>query len=196
MSTNELKKVYEDADKSAFFFDQLTPVDLFRRRNIGDKTALMQPTLIGFDRKNDPEPRHPDIWISDDNRKSPQYKDGGANPQDRDNQMVRESNSKPFTRQLIGDASRYIVKGCRTIKGDYRGVSMFDMKNELARNAEWFVLEKNTEIPDGIAITQDGNKRKGVSLHYTVAPKDDMPLALFLQHLKGFEAKLRKQGTE
>jgi hypothetical protein len=34
-----------------------------------------------------------------------------------------------------------------------------------------------------------------LALHYTFAPKDNMPLPLFLQHLKGLEAILKKQTT-
>ena len=39
------------------------------------------------------------------------------------------------------------------------------------------------EIPDGLAVTRDADvTQKGV-VHYTVAPKDDMTLALFLVQL-------------
>ena len=48
MATDILKKIYEGEGKLAFFFEQATPVDLYRRRNIGDKTMIMQPTIIGF----------------------------------------------------------------------------------------------------------------------------------------------------
>lgn len=54
MGTNELKKVYEDADKSAFFFEQPTPVDLFRRRNAPKDDmplALFLQHLKGFEAK-------------------------------------------------------------------------------------------------------------------------------------------------
>jgi hypothetical protein len=97
--------------------------------------------------------------------------------------MLRETNSKPLTQEIIGDASKYIVKGCRTTKGDYRGVSTFDMINPRARDVEWFYIQADTKIPPGLAVTKDGDKRPGEALHYTVAPKDNMSFPLFLQHL-------------
>ncbi len=41
-------------------------------------------------------------------------------------------------------------------------------------------------------MTRDGIKTPGKPLHYTVAPKDDMPFGLFLAHLKGLEASIKK----
>jgi hypothetical protein len=45
------------------------------------------------------------------------------------------------------------------------------------------VLKANTEIPPGLAVTKDHKNMHG-AYHYTIAPKDDMPLELFLQHLE------------
>ena len=185
MATDEMKKIYEAGGKLAYFFEQRTPVNLYRRRNIGDKSMIMQPTIIGFGAED--RPRLPDIKLEDEVGVSPQF-DGAT--------MRREPNSKPLTKQLIGDASKYTVKGCRTIKGDYRGVSVFDMVNPRARGVEWFYIEADTKIPPGLAVTQDGDKRPGESLHYTIAPKDNMPFDLFLQHLTGLEAILKKQATQ
>lgn len=70
--------------------------------------------------------------------------------------MRRESNSKPLTKEIIGDASKYVVQGCRITKGDYRGVSTFDVINPRARGVEWFCIEADTKIPPGLAVTQDG----------------------------------------
>jgi len=62
-------------------------------------------------------PRPPDIYLTDESGASPQYNDQG---------MVRETNSKPPTKQLIADASKYTGRGCRDTVGDFRGVSTFD----------------------------------------------------------------------
>ena len=72
----------------------------------------MQPTLIGFGPED--EPRPPDIYLTDEAGLSPQYAA---------DKMVREPGSKPVTKQLVSDASKYTVKGCRTIKGNYGGVN-------------------------------------------------------------------------
>jgi hypothetical protein len=179
--SDALRKVYEQEGQLANFFEKTVPTDLFRRRNVGDKTPIMQPTIIGFGK--DDRPRPPDIMLRDERGDTPQYNAGG---------MVRESNSKPVTKQLISDASKYVVQGCRTTKGDFRGVSTFDMMNPRAKGVEWFYIPEGTEIPPGLAITRDGRKTPGQSLHHTIAPKDNMPFPLFLQHLKGFEAALKK----
>jgi hypothetical protein len=183
--SDELKKVYERAGSLAYFFEAATPTDLFRRRKVGDKTPFMQPTLIGFG--PDERPRLPDIHLSDESGKSPQFRDGGG--------IEREPASKPLTKQIVADASKYTVRGCRTIKGNYRGVSVFDAPAAMTRDAEWFYIPEGTDIPPGLAVTKDGDKMPGKALHYTIAPKDDMPFTLFLQHLKGFEAVLKKRST-
>jgi hypothetical protein len=63
MATDEMKKIYEARGKLAYFFEQRTPVNLYRRRNIGDKTMIMQPTIIGFGPED--RPRIPDIKLED-----------------------------------------------------------------------------------------------------------------------------------
>ena len=45
--SDELKRLYEGKGLLANFFDVTTPVSLYRRRNMGDKTPVMQPTIIG-----------------------------------------------------------------------------------------------------------------------------------------------------
>lgn len=70
-----------------------------------------------------------------------------------------------------------IVRGCRTTKGEFRGISTFDKKGGFL-GFKWYKLPAGTEIPAALAITQDSAKPH-VANHYTIAPKDDMPLALF-----------------
>ena len=182
--SEELKNIYARAHRSADFFDASVPIDLYRRRKIGDKTPIMQPTIIGFGKAEDP--RLPDIYLEDESGKSPQFNNGD---------MVREPGSKPVTQQIVADAAKYVVRGCRTVKGDYRGVSVFDeIVQSASIGAEWFFIPEGTEIPAGLAITRDGIKKPGRPLHYTVAPKDNMPFGLFLAHLKGLEAAIKKQA--
>lgn len=180
--SDELKTVYDIANKSDRFFDKITPVDLFRGKKKDDTFDLLQPTLIGW--MTHVEPRLPDILVHDSRGVSPQYHGGQAG-----GAIVTEPRSKPTTAQIISDASAYVVKGCRTIRGDHRGVSVFDMANTALSNFDWFKLPANTPIPDSLAVTRDADRaRPGKPTHYTIAPKDDMPLSLFLQHLKGMAA--------
>ena len=186
--SDDLKNIYEAAGKSDRFFDSTTPIDLFRGQKTGDPFDLLQPTLIGWVVQSSGRPRDPDVLLTDASGRSPQYKDGHP-----ESELVTEPRSKPTTAQLVSDASAYVVKGCRTLNGNFRGVSVFDKANNRLGGFDWFRIPSNTQIPPGLAVTRDGDRaRPGESLHYTIAPKDDMPLSLFLQHLKGFSAVAKK----
>jgi hypothetical protein len=52
-----------------------------------------------------------------------------------------------------------------------------------SKPANHFILPANTVIPPGLAATKDHKSREGAD-RYTLAPKDDMPLDPFLQHLR------------
>ncbi|HEV8028691.1 MAG TPA: hypothetical protein VGP50_14750 [Stellaceae bacterium] len=79
---------------------------------------------------------------------------------------------------VIERDGQQIVKGCRCTQGDYRGVSTFDQKSGNLRGARWYRLPKSTAIPEALAITQDTDRTDRPN-HFTIAPKDDMPLPLF-----------------
>jgi hypothetical protein len=77
---------------------------------------------------------------------------------------------------IVEQDGKQIVKGCRCVKRDYRGISTFDRKD--GAGYRWYKLPKSTGIPEALAITQDSD-RTGAANHFTIAPKDDMPLPLF-----------------
>jgi len=87
--------------------------------------------------------------------------------------------------KVVERDNQQIVLGCRCIKGDYRGVSTFDMKVTWfgSKTTKHFKIPADTPIPPGLAVTKDHQNAQG-AFHYTIAPKDDMPLPLFLQQLK------------
>ena len=87
--------------------------------------------------------------------------------------------------KVVERDNQTIVLGCRCIKRDFRGISTFDRKVTWfgSKTTKHFVIPANTPIPAGIAITKDHKNQQG-AYHYTIAPKDDMPMALFLQNLK------------
>jgi hypothetical protein len=80
------------------------------------------------------------------------------------------------------------VAGCRTIQGQHRGISTFDDKNSRLAGFQWFKLPKGTAIPPGLAVTRDSDK--DLIKHYTIAPKDDMPLDLFLVWLNALNSAM------
>lgn len=80
------------------------------------------------------------------------------------------------------DGIQFVV-GCRTIRGKYRGISVFDRANSALRSFKWYKLPAGVKIPEALAITQDDNY-SDMPNHYTIAPKDDMPLDLFQAWIK------------
>ena len=85
------------------------------------------------------------------------------------------------------------VLGCRSTRGDFRGISTFDRTNPALKNFSWHKLPKDTDIPEALAVTQD-SAFKDKANHYTIAPKDDMTLELFLVWLKALSDKMTKDS--
>jgi hypothetical protein len=87
--------------------------------------------------------------------------------------------------KIVERDNQQFVLGCRCVKGDFRGVSTFDKKVTWfgSRTTKHFRISAGTGIPAGLAVTREHKNAQG-AYHYTIAPKDDMPLALFLQQLK------------
>ena len=184
--SDDLRRVYEGQGALDRYYDGATPpYKLYRGRRMGDSTDLMQPTLIGWYAKRGP--RHPDVLLEEaasGNR--PQYTEK--------DKLVEEDRAKPLTQDLVANAAKYTVKGCRTMQGEHRGVSVFDRSNAGLRNFDWFEIPAGTELDPALAVTRDSPRAAGSGadpIHHTIAPKDDMPLSLFLQHLKGLAAKAK-----
>lgn len=77
--------------------------------------------------------------------------------------------------------------------GSHRGVSVFDKHNPRLTHFDWYRIPHGTKIPDALAVTRDSaSKTSMLPIHYTITPKDDMPLPLFLQHLKTIGAQAIK----
>jgi hypothetical protein len=95
------------------------------------------------------------------------------------------SATRPADVKVVDRDNQKIVLGCRCVKGDFRGISTYDMKVTWygSRTTKHFRMAANTPIPPGLAVTKDHRNAQG-AYHYTIAPKDDMPLQLFMQQLK------------
>jgi hypothetical protein len=61
-------------------------------------------------------------------------------------------------------------------------LSLFNGTNKVLP-FDWFVITADTRIPEGLAVTRDADSTKQGAVHYTVAPKDDMTLSLYLVQL-------------
>ena len=144
----------------------------------------MLPTIIGWYSRG--EARDPDILLRNQKGNSPQYIN------DDFKQLATEGKELELTAEILRNADQYIVKGCRTMSGLHRGVSVFDKKNPRLR-FDWYIIPANSKLPDALAVTRDDDKTiSSKPIHYTLAPKDNMPLSLFLQYLRsmGAQAKL------
>ncbi len=161
--SNVLKDIYKSKGKLENYFDDKTPVDLWRgqkRDLIKKKRGALYPELDGFTR-GDGTFRIPDVEV--------------------------------FKRESDGVT---MVRGCRCVagEGDYRGVSTFDVMPDLGKSFMYFRIPGGTAIPEALAVTKDTFNRRFGGYHYTVAPKDDMPLSLFLVWLGAIEASLKAEG--
>lgn len=154
MPTDELKKLYAKEGKADRYFEGSTPCVLYRAQSRND---FKKDVFIM-------QP-HPGYVKKDANGKAIRTRLPDVNIEDRDGKQV--------------------VLGCRTTAGDYRGLSLFDAKVTWLGPA-WinYVIPAGTEVPPSLVITKDHFIRQYGATHYTIAPKDDMPLELFIQTLK------------
>lgn len=82
------------------------------------------------------------------------------------------------------------VLGCRCVSGDYRGVSVYDVRvTWLGHGWMNYRIPQGTSVPENLAVTKDHALPSFKATHYTLAPKDDMPLELFIESLKVIAAK-------
>jgi hypothetical protein len=203
--SDELKSIYEaqhPTDWAGRFFDSATPCDLFRR---GDKKStannVMEPTLVGWMANKGTRLRAPDVLVQDNAGASPQYQDGkmqGLKLNVKGENMTG-SQRKTAAASMVVDGANLIVKGCRNSRGDHRGLSLNNKVDLEQKHYVWFEIIKNTNIPAGLAVIRDAAPGGDGYAHYTVAPKDDMPLSLFLANLGSLlpaGAKIHKPGAK
>ncbi|WP_444997508.1 Tse2 family ADP-ribosyltransferase toxin [Aliikangiella sp. IMCC44359] len=61
-----------------------------------------------------------------------------------------------------------------------RGISTFDKPNVFSRGKwDYYKIPAGTDIPNGLAIVEDGMNIALGAKHYTIAPAFDMPLEQF-----------------
>lgn len=160
--SDELKRIYGKEGLSGRYFEDSTPCPLWRAQSSED-----------YRREVFIMTPHP-----------------GYQKKDKDGRVIK--NRLPDVKIVQRDG-RAIVLGCRCIAGDYRGISVFD-KQVTWLGSSWvnYEIPKGTAIPEGLALTKDHFIERHSATHYTIAPKDDMPLELFLQTLKVVASKAKR----
>jgi hypothetical protein len=179
--TDALKRIYEGQGALDRYFDRTIPRTLYRGQKQGSSYDIMQPTIYGFYKRNGNRP--PDIHIRNSDNISPQFVDND------ESQLIVDKKGM-LTKEIMANSDQYMVRGCRSVVGNYRGVSVFHKSNPVLRGFNWFVLPQGTDLPPSLACTRDSWMTEKevddslISIHYTIAAKDDMTLSLFLQELK------------
>ena len=159
----DLRSVYKNAGALDRYFDKEIPVDLFRGQRKGDSADLLQPTLIGWNTATGP--RLPDILLEDPNHASPQYNEERV-------ALQTEGKGKPLTAKILQNTGNYIVKGCRTMSGPHRGISVFDKHNPKLTHFDWHRIPQGAQVPDALAVTRDSTSKTSLlPIRYTIAPE-------------------------
>lgn len=152
--SDHLKQMYAQAGKSDAFFEETIPVDLWRAQS---KPDFKKEVFI-----MQPHP--------------------GYTKKDENGRITKE---RPPDVKIIERDGRLIVLGCRCIIGHFRGVSLFDAEvTWLGANWLNYHIPAGTPIPPSLMVTRDNYNRGFRATHYTLGPKDDMPLDLFIQTMK------------
>ncbi len=104
--------------------------------------------------------------------------------------FIRKSGAvRPPDIAVVERDGKKIVLGCLRVRGLHRGVSTFDRPNLALRGFRWYRLPAKSKIHESLAVTQD-DYNPGGGNHFTLAPKNDMPLELFLVALGAMESQL------
>src|SRR5688572_24210574 len=160
--SDELKKIYSENGLADRFFEGSIPIELWRAQSSADFKK--------------------EVFIM---QPHPGYK------------KLNEKGEVIRTRlpdvKIVERNGKQIVLGCRCVKGDHRGISVFDVQVTWL-GAQWinYRIPAGTPIPENLAVTRDHSIPSYKATHYTLAPKDDMPLELFIQSLKVVATKAER----
>jgi Tse2-like ADP-ribosyltransferase toxin len=167
-----MKEAYRAAGELQYFFDVSVPVDLWRglkRKDLETRVKALRdqgrevPATLA--REVAIEPITVGFWIVTSTGR-----------------RWRAPDVEVFTRN-----GQPWIKGCRTTRqgGQHWGISLWDRQPDFAARGGWqnFRVPKGTPIPAALAVTQDDDHGNRAN-HYSIAPKDDMPLGLYVEWLK------------
>ncbi len=157
--SDTLKNKYAAMGLASDFFEGNSPVDLWRMQ-------------------------HPTNY----KKKEPMMTPSPARSKLIDGKMVEVRRADVKTE--IRDGIEFVL-GCRCKGQDYRGLSLSDKPLKFGGTFHAFLIAKGTQLPASLMLTRDHqfHGENAGTTHYTLGPKDDMPYALFLQHLIGFGAQ-------
>ena len=74
------------------------------------------------------------------------------------------------------------------------GVSLFDgisPKLKMNKNDRWYIIPRNTPVPEGVVIAKDVQVDRYGQYHYALQPLYDMPLKEFQKRLDSIKKYMR-----
>jgi hypothetical protein len=172
-----MKEAYQAAGALKYYFDKNVPVDLWR----GLRKSVLRERVEESRRQG---------------KVPPSARDLSAEPTTIGFEIVTPSGKRwrPPDVEVFQKNGQPWIRGCRTTRLGHQhwGISLWDQRPAFAARGGWysFRLPQGTPIPEALAVSQDDDHRSGPN-HYTVAPKDDMPLGLYVQWLKELAAAFR-----
>jgi len=84
------------------------------------------------------------------------------------------------------DIITYSERGELFVLAQSGGVSLFDgisPKLRMSKNSKWYLIPKNTPVPEGIIIAKDVQVDRFGQFHYALQPAYDMSLIAFQKKL-------------
>ncbi|HXI56849.1 MAG TPA: hypothetical protein VNO55_12370 [Polyangia bacterium] len=173
-----MRQAYEAAGALRYYFDKTVPIDLWR----GLKKSVLRDRVAEVLRQGGKSPSDRDIAVEPLTVGFEIVTPAGRRWRQPDVEVFQQ-NGQPW------------IRGCRTTRtgGRHWGISLWDQQPAFAARGGWhsFRLPKGAPIPEALAVTQDDDHTSGPN-HYTLAPKDDMPLGLYVQWLKELAASFRE----
>ncbi len=90
------------------------------------------------------------------------------------------------------DMVTYAKNGVEWVDSTKGGISLFDVLGMPVASWDYYKLDGETKIPQGLVIVRDSEKQGNNPVHYSIRPHWDMPLTRFCMLLDDLTLELKK----